>query len=908
MKITFTIHFYTRWGQSLRIGCPESDEEEMIPMKYISDGYWAAETEFKRDDLKHFEYKYYLKQEGAETIPEWGQFRRVTVEKRDIEELHVRDAWRPWRDPANVFFSSAFTKNLLKRRKRAGKKKDKGDERKGNYCFRLSDPMIRSDHLVCITGSHKALGNWEPGRAVVMEDGDYPLWQTKIDFNGFTGIIEYKYGIYNRKEKHLVIWETGENRKLFVEAGNPKINHIISDIDFRSDEKLWKGSGVAIPVFSLRTHKSGGVGEFLDLKPLIKWAAESHMRLVQILPVNDTVAHHTWNDSYPYSAISVFALHPIYLSMKAMGVLKDKKEMKKFMEAAKKLNALDKLDYEGVMKLKSKFYKRLYDEQKKSVLKSPGFKNFFKRNKKWLVPYAVFSCLRDRYKTVDFGKWGKYAIYNKKKVRAFADPSSAHYDDVAVHYFIQFHLHLQMKEVAAYARKKGVILKGDLPIGIYRYSVDAWEKPALFNMDKQAGAPPDAFSESGQNWGFPTYNWNEMARDRYRWWRRRLYKMAEFFDAYRIDHILGFFRIWEMSYDQTDGLLGKFNPAIPLTGEDLKRFGLQLNPEKYTKPVIRDYMLNELFGEYKETVIEQCLKAAASEGVYELKEECDTQRKISEKFAVDDGDDDAEIVRKKVILKGLFKLISNVLFLKDEHMKASYHPRISLQFTYAFRELDEQEQTALNHLYNHYFYGMQESFWEKQAMKKLPVIAEATDMMICGEDLGMVPQCVPRVMEKLGILGLEIQRMPKDHSREFSNPLHAKYLTVVSTSTHDMSTIREWWEEDPEVTQRFYNEQLGMKGKAPEICTQGIARKIVRLLLDSPAMWAIYPLQDLLAMNDKLKNQEVKEERINIPGISNHYWRYRIHLCLEDLRDHGGFRDLIIGMLKRSGRGEIPGL
>ncbi len=907
MKVVFTINYHTFWGQSLWIGCPGSKEEEMISMKYISSGYWAAEIEMDRKSFRNFEYKYYLRQEGMETVPEWGHFRKVDIDKRNLEELHIRDAWRPSGDPENIFYSSAFTGNLLKRGKTPGRKNDKKTGNKGNYCFRLSAPRIRPDHIVCIVGNHNALGNWSPDSGVILEDRDYPLWQTEIDFGGYSGIIEYKYCIYSSKKKQLIAWETGENRKLFVEAANGKIYHLISDIRFRSNEKLWRGSGISIPVFSLRTHNSGGVGEFPDLKLLIKWAARSHMRLVQILPVNDTVAHHTWQDSYPYSAISVFALHPLYLNMKAMGVLKEKREMKKFMEAGKRLNALEKLDYEAVMELKSKFYKRLYDEQKKTVLKSPGFKKFFRRNRKWLVPYAVFSCLRDRYKTVDYSKWGEYAIYNKKKVRAFADPSTGHYDDVAVHYFIQFHLHLQMKEVADYARKQGVILKGDLPIGIYRYSVDAWQKPTLFNMDKQAGAPPDAFSESGQNWRFPTYNWDEMARDRYRWWRNRLYKMAEYFDAYRIDHILGFFRIWEMSYDQVDGLLGKFNPAIPLTREDIERFGVQLDPGKYTKPLVRESMLDELFGSYKETVIEQCL-TSTGDNVYELNPECDTQRKAAELFSAGAEDSDAEKERKDIILKGLFKLISNVLFISDEHIKAAYHPRISFQFTYAFRELDKREQSALNGLYNYYFYDMQETFWEKQAMKKLPAVAGATNMMVCGEDLGMVPQCVPKVMEQLGILGLEIQRMPKYHSMEFSNPLQAKYLTVVSTSTHDMSTIREWWEEDPEVTRRFYNQQLGMKGEAPAICTREIARKIVELLLDSPAMWAIYPVQDLLAMSDKLRNPDVHDERINIPGISNHYWRYRLHLYVEDLKDQGGFRDLIRGMLRRSGRGQIPGL
>ncbi len=908
MKIIFTINYHTHWGQSLWIGFPGTEEDNRIPMHYVSDGYWAAEMEIPGKALRRFRYKYLLEQENGELVAEWGAYRSLDKITGDWVEVRLRDSWRPSGDPEHVFFSSAFTENLLKRSKAGTRGENKKNGADGNYRFRLSAPRTGPDQYICITGNHPALGNWRPDRAVAMDDGDYPQWKTAVDFSGYHGIIEYKYGLYSRKEKRLIAWEAGENRKLFVDSTHDQIFHIVSDIRFRSEEPLWRGSGLAIPVFSLRTRKSGGVGEFLDLKPLIKWASRTGMRLLQILPVNDTVAHHTWLDSYPYSAISVFAMHPIYLNMKAMGALRDKKEMKKFLEAGKALNGKEKLDYEAVMKLKSKFFKRIYDEQKKQVLRSPGFRKFFKKNKKWLIPYAVFSCLRDRYKTVDFSQWGPYAVYNKKKVRAFADPASGHYDDVAVHYFIQFHLHLQMKEVAAYARKKGVILKGDLPIGIYRFSVDAWEKPGLFNMDKQAGAPPDAFSESGQNWGFPTYNWKEMSRDGYKWWRNRLVKMAAYFDAYRLDHILGFFRIWEMPYDQIDGLLGKFNPAIPLSRKDMEDFGLKIDPEKYTSPLIKEYMLDELFGEDKKAVINQCLAAAKEEGTYELRPDCDTQRKVLEWFSDAKQDTDTDKANMERIKEGLFKLVSNVLFLRDETREGGYHPRISLQFTYAFRELPEEEQSALNRLYNHYFYGMQESFWEKQAMKKLPAITGASSMMVCGEDLGMVPRCVPRVMENLGILGLEIQRMPKDHDMAFSDPLRAKYLTVVSTSTHDMSPLREWWEEDPEVTQRFYNEQLGMEGRAPETCTQEIARKVVSLLLESPAMWAIYPLQDLLAMSDQLKHPDPMSERINIPGISDHYWRYRVHLYLEDLGDQGGFRDLIREMLKNAGRKRHPGI
>jgi len=902
MQLTFKINYHTSWGQSLWIGCPGKDKDEMLPMNYVSNGNWVTDVQIEKGDLKQFSYKYFLRQAKDIVKEEWGNYRTLKTRKKGIRKLFITDSWRSATDPGNVFYTSAFTDNLFRRKSKNKKKSDQKSDKRGNYRFGLSSPMIDPDHSYCVVGNNMALGNWDAEKAVLLDELDFPLWQVEINLGKMPGMIEYKYGIYSNREKKLIEWETGENRRIFYEGNTQKEEyHLIDDVRFRRQDGLWRGSGVSIPVFSLRTSKSGGVGEFLDLKKLIEWAVQTGMSLVQVLPINDTVARHTWTDSYPYSAISVFAMHPIYLNMPAMGRLKDRMEMKKFIKEGEKLNALDLLDYEAVMRLKSRFYKRLYDEQKNLIFNSPGYKKFFKSNKKWLVSYAVFSCLRDRYKTVDFKLWKEFSVYDKQKVQEFASPSGDHFDDVAVHYYIQYHLHLQMKEVRQFARKKGVILKGDLPIGIYRYSVDAWKNPELYFMDQQAGAPPDAFSESGQNWGFPTYNWEKMHDDCYKWWRQRLLKMAEYFDAYRIDHILGFFRIWEIPFEQTDGLLGKFSPAIPLHKKELEQFGLQLDPDEYCKPSIKDYMLEELFGKYLKDVVKQCL-ISTGEGTYKLKAACNTQRKVSKKFAVNKKDTKPEQERKDIISKGLFKLISNILFIAND---GGYHPRISLQYTYTFQELNEQEKWALNNLYNHYFYGMQEEFWKAEAMKKLPVITSATNMMVCGEDLGMVPANVPEVMENLGILSLEIQRMPKDNSMEFSSPQNANYLSVLSTSTHDMSTIRGWWKEDPEVTQRFYNGQLGMEGKAPEICTQDIAVKIVKLLLDAPAMWAIYPLQDLFAMSDDLRNTDVDAERINIPGISNHYWRYRMHLSIEELRSNTGFTDLLKNMIIESGRGAL---
>jgi 4-alpha-glucanotransferase len=175
-------------------------------------------------------------------------------------------------------------------------------------------------------------------------------------------------------------------------------------------------------------------------------------------------------------------------------------------------------------------------------------------------------------------------------------------------------------------------------------------------------------------------------------------------------------------------------------------------------------------------------------------------------------------------------------------------------------------------------------------------------MLICGEDLGMVPSAVPVVMKQLGILSLEIQRMPKDLHYEFFHPAQAPYLSVVTPSTHDMSTVRGWWEEDRTKTQRFYNTVLGQWGEAPATCEPWISKAIVIQHLQSPAMWATFQLQDLLGMSEALRRENPNEERINIPAIPKHYWRYRMHITLEQLLKEKEFNTELEEYVKDAGR------
>ena len=670
---------------------------------------------------------------------------------------------------------------------------------------------------------------------------------------------------------------------------------------FQSGKTPYKLAGVAIPVFSLRRKTGYGVGEFTDIKLLVDWANKVNIKVIQILPINDTVATHTWVDSYPYSGISVFALHPVYVNISLIGKLKSKITQTIIEEQGQFLNSLPKLDYEAVMRLKSRFFKEIYDEQQRSFLNEKEYKLFFEKNMNWLRPYAAFSYLRDLYSTTDFNRWGRYSKFTPDLLNEICNPSSDHFDDIAIHYFIQYHAYKQLLDASLYAKEKGVALKGDLPVGIQRNSVDAWVQPELFNMDEQAGAPPDDFSVTGQNWKFPTYNWDRMAKDNYHWWQTRLHNMSQFFDAFRIDHILGFFRIWEIPNNQVEGLLGRFNPSLSFTVKELEDKGMWFNYDRLCRPYIREHFLYELFGDYTAEVRNLYLDEYAS-GQFTLKSNFDTQKKIEKAFEFQYEVNQQLNSKNEHIRRGLFQLVTEVIFLEAPEGINTYVPRFYMHSTKSYQELDQFTKDKLNEIYYDYFYHRNEQFWSERGKQKLPYIKNATDMLVCGEDLGMVPQCVPEIMADLGILGLEIQRMPKRYGLQFADTYNYPYMSVASTSTHDTLTLRGWWEENPARSQQFYSTILNRTGNSPFFCETWIVKQIIEQHLQSPSMLAIFPIQDLLGLSEKLRYQDARDERINNPANPAHYWRYRMHLDLEDLINEDDFNRELLKMIELSGR------
>lgn len=894
MRITFTINYHTVWGQKLYIvgSIPELGAWEVAlaaEMNYVGDGNWQLELDIP-SDIEEIDYQYFLSMNDGPVFEEWGRKHHALFDG-NVSHYKLNDSWQT--RPDNMpFYSSAFVQSFFAHPCNIH---SSGVDSKKKIRLKVLAPRVGRNQTVAITGNQPCLGNWEPKSALLLNCLSSPEWQIDLDAEAITFPLEFKFLIRENDLEASCSWEAGENRVLELSPIREDEMVVVAGYVYRDNLPLWRTTGTVIPVFSLRSEHSFGVGDFGDLQLMIDWAKSTCQHIIQVLPMNDTTATHTWHDSYPYRAISIYALHPMYIDLRKLGILKEKSQRLFYREKQQELNSKDSVDYEAVNRYKLAYCRACFDQKGYKDLKSERFKAFYSENGSWLLPYAAYCYLRDKYETPDYNQWGRYASYNESAIRQLVSENEAVEREINFIYYLQYILHYQFKEVSDYARQQGVVLKGDLPIGVNRHSVEAWMEPYYFNMDGQAGAPPDDFSAIGQNWMFPTYNWKRMQEDGFAWWKRRFSKLGDYFDCFRIDHILGFFRIWEIPTDYVQGLCGHFNPALPLTKEDITHYGFAFDENTFTIPRINRRYLDTLFGELADKVERSYLLQSSSEYLM-LKPFCDTQQKIAQLFA---GKFDDESTR---IQQGLYAIANEVLFLQDPVEMYKFHPRISGSQSYLYQELEPSQKAAFDHLYWDFFYHRHNAFWKDQAYERLTPLVNSTNMLICGEDLGMIPESVPEVMNELQILSLEIERMPKRADRVFTDLSDLPYLSVCTTSTHDMSPLRSWWREDKEKTQYYYTHVLHRQGEAPHDCDAALAKQIVSNHLSSSSMLAILPLQDWLAVEDTVKQDDIDSERINIPANPNHYWRYRMHLSLEELMRSERLNEQIRSLISGSER------
>lgn len=890
MTVQFNIEYKAMFGEQIVVNIQTEEGELKLPLETTDGERWACDWCVESPE-KSYTYYYSVEREGRAVKTEWLMIKHqldVNAKKATVYTLY--DHWKAMPEDA-FLYSSAFTDCINHQAPQKMKPES------GSKIVRLivRAPQLRDGERLGVLGADKALGAWDVQKILPMTQHTYNEWVADIDATHLEGShLEFKFVAF-RNAKNELLWENSMNRT--VDLPEMKAGELVSyELDQASfalyNRKL---AGTQVPVFSLRTRKSAGIGDFGDLKTMIDFVASTGQKVLQLLPINDTTITHTWTDSYPYSCISVFAIHPQYADLHALPELKNAKARAEAEKTRAELNALDKIDYEKVNDFKINYLRQIFNQEGEKMMKTAEYKAFFQDTELWLVPYAQYSYLRDKNGTADFNQWPDHQVWDEAERKALADPKTAAYKNVAFFYFVQFVLDRQMQEAHEHAKTKGVILKGDIPIGVNRNGCDVWTEPKYFNLNGQAGAPPDDFSANGQNWGFPTYNWFEMLKDGCQWWNRRFKNMARYFDAYRIDHVLGFFRIWEIPVHSVHGLLGQFAPALAMSREEIESYGLHFQEDRFTRPFITDWVLDRVFHERAGEVKEKYLDRLDDER-YQMKPEVDTQRKVEALFA--DVTDEKELWLRD----GLYALISDVLFVRDHTNPGVFHPRISAQLDFIYESLYDNDKAAFNRLYNDYFYRRNNQFWYQEAMKKLPKLVQATRMLVCAEDLGMVPDCVPWVMDELKILSLELQSMPKDPSVKFGHLSRNPYRSVCTISSHDMPTLRMWWDENVQRTQEYYNTMLYRQGPAPHPLPGWLASDIISRHLTSPSMLCILSIQDWLATDEALRLPDADAERINIPANPKHYWRYRMHLNIEDLAADKRFVQSITEMISQSGR------
>lgn len=804
MKLLFNLEYQTAFGEDLMLNILPMEgavEASQHRMSTVDGRHWFCELTKATKPAAYMDYYYSVVRAGEEVRHEWlVEPHRLEFAAQRADHYTMYDHWLDIPEDSYMY-SSAFTECIMARRRALSAP----SEYQRTVRLKVRAPQLRSDERLAIVGGPALLGAWDTGQAVEMTEHECHEWVVSLDASQLpTERFEFKFIVLSAVADRAPLWEQAMNRSIQLP-------------DMRASEVLvyelpqacfpispWKGAGTVIPVFSLRSEGSFGVGDFGDLKLMVDWAEKTHQRIIQVLPINDTTMTYTWQDSYPYNSISIYALHPQYTDLRQLPPLKDDERRAHYEALRQELNALPQIDYERVTSAKMEYLRELFAQEWRRLKATKAYKDFFADNKEWLVPYAQFSANRDTCATAQAAGCPK----DKSRLCDFW-------------YFVQYHLDRQMRAAHDYARRHHVILKGDIPIGISRDGVEAWVEPKYFNLNGQAGAPPDAFSTDGQNWGFPTYNWDEMLKDGCSWWVRRFRKMAQYFDAYRIDHVLGFFRIWEIPMPEKSGLKGQFSPALGMSREEIEAYGVRNHME---------------------------------------------------------------------------------LFLADHKRSDRWHPRIAVQYHEDYEKLDDGEKYNFNRLYNDYFYRRNNQFWYSEAMKKLPRLTQATRMLVCAEDLGMVPDCVPWVMNELRILSLEIQSMPKDDKVRFVHLSRNPYRSVCTISTHDMATLRQWWDEDEERTQDYYHTMLGRSGAAPHPLPGWLAEDVVNRHLASSSMLCLLSLQDWLAIDEQLRLPDANAERINIPANPRHYWRYRMHLTIEQLLQANEFNETVKTLIVQSGR------
>lgn len=877
MSKTFRIHYHLGPQDKMSLEIRPHEGCVGAPIQMHDEG---DEHSVTIDNTAQFEYRYVLSlADGPIAERHW---RPSPAAEADLTTL---DEWRSPESGLDALAAPAFADALFGNFPDAPQLPNLNA---GTLTIVLREPRVPMGLEIRVVS--KQFIAWETSHALKMTRCQGYNWVLDLPHNAILKEFEFKFCLWDTAEDKFLRYEDGFNRSVTLPAGETRLvnlNGLHSEAPFRV-------AGVAVPIFSLRTKQSRGCGEFLDLKPLADWCQKAKLRVIQLLPINDTTAQWQWRDSYPYNAISIMALHPNYVNVQDVYQYYGARLSSLEKETGMFLNDINYSDYNRTRDWKNGNLRALFMTNFERVVGDERLQEYRRRNADWLDDYAAFCALRDKHRTPDFREWGNDCRHSRELVEALFQTDNELYKEVMYRVFLQFHLERQLRDAINYVHSKGIAIKGDLPIGINPKSADAWTSPELFDFGLQAGAPPDFFSHDGQNWGFPIYRWDVMARDGYAWWSRRIERMQAFFDVFRIDHILGFFRLWSIPFPFQSGLMGLFSPALPLSDDELHRRGFNYDIAQFARPNVTEPFLRAQLGEHAQAALQ--LFDRQNDGSLTIKPEYFSPIALEPWIAANVQQTSRERIRQ-----GLANILHEVLFVSVKH--GEWHPRILLEETDRFKRLSEWDRGIVSAIANDFFYHRNDTFWRHNAEEHLGAVLSKCRMLVCGEDLGMIPASVPVVMRNMQILSLEMQRMPKANWERFGNPATYPYLSVCATSSHDISGIRGWWEEEKDNAQWFYNNVLHHEGHAPGYASGKTVQEIVCQHLDAPSMLCVNPIQDYAGMVDNMPHLLPFEERINVPSNPQQQWRYRVPFNVDDLTTiHTALQEKLADIIDKSKR------
>ena len=623
-------------------------------------------------------------------------------------------------------------------------------------------------------------------------------------------------------------------------------------------------SGVAVPVFSLHSKDSVGIGEFLDLVPFGDWAKKCGLNVIQILPVNDT-----GYESSPYSARSAFALNPAFIRLQ---IIRGAEAFDSDIKALqKKYAGTSKVHYSDIAREKREILRKIFDANYTQLNRNVALSKWIEANP-WVKPYAVYAMRKEKNGEASWRSCSEDRDPTALRISALLRKS---HKDALFQCWMQFEAEAQFKVASNKLTEMGIRIKGDIPILINEDSADVWCNRQYFSLDDRAGAPPDMYSYSGQNWGFPTYRWDVLEQEDFKWWRDRLAQASKFYHAYRIDHVLGFFRIWAIPQNQRTGILGHFSPAIPVSLSTLTSAGFKKETIEYLQnPNMSKNQLRAFLGDATDACVSKYFELLpGTNDRYILKPEFNCESAV------------LDTAEEQWIKDGLLKVLWNRIFVPGTP-EGEYYPYWYWYNTQVLGTLPQEEQKKLGEIL-HANEAAQDSLWYANGKKLLSVLANETDMVVCAEDLGAVPHCVPSVLGELSINSLRVERWARNWDapgQPYFEVSEYPRLSVATTSVHDSSTILGLWQEDGFDRNFFWKNHMHMASEAPQALTPDMVEAVMRNIYKANSLFVIPSMQDYLALSSSWTPKDPGDERVNTPGtVGPQNWSYKLPCSLEEL-------------------------